>query len=78
MLHQAPLTGHSHELSKRATLYQLAGLFDQRIITAMMPDGETCINDNPNVLTLDKAMSKLAQGPIAHTCLVEVEAYNAR
>jgi biotin/methionine sulfoxide reductase len=28
---------------------------------------------NPNVLTLDKGSSKLAQAPIAHSCLVEVE-----
>jgi biotin/methionine sulfoxide reductase len=28
---------------------------------------------NPNTLTLDKGTSKLAQGPIAHSCLVEVE-----
>jgi len=30
---------------------------------------------NPNVLTLDKGTSKLAQGPIAHTALVQVERY---
>jgi len=33
----------------------------------------TCKNGNPNMLTPDKGTSKLAQGPIAHTCLVEVE-----
>ncbi|MGI9394366.1 MAG: molybdopterin guanine dinucleotide-containing S/N-oxide reductase, partial [Boseongicola sp.] len=38
------------------------------------PDEATCTNGNPNVLTLDKGTSRLAQGPIAHTCLVEVEA----
>ena len=42
------------------------------------PDGETCTNGNPNVLTLDKGTSRLAQGPIAHTCLVEVEAYETQ
>ena len=31
-----------------------------------------CINGNPNMLTPDKGTSNLAQGPIAHTCLVEV------
>ena len=31
---------------------------------------------NPNVLTLDKGTSRLGQGPIAHTTLVEVERYN--
>ena len=32
---------------------------------------------NPNVLTLDKGTSRLGQGPIAHTTLVEVERYDA-
>ena len=34
-----------------------------------------CIRDsgNPNVLTKDKGTSKLGQGPIAHSCLIEVE-----
>ena len=36
------------------------------------PDGELCRNGNPNVLTLDKGTSSLAQGPIAHSCLVDV------
>ncbi|WP_135505872.1 molybdopterin guanine dinucleotide-containing S/N-oxide reductase [Roseovarius aestuariivivens] len=38
------------------------------------PEGEMCRRGNPNVLTLDKGTSRLAQGPIAHTCLVWVEA----
>jgi len=38
------------------------------------PDGDACRNGNPNVLTPDKGTSRLAQGPIAHSCLVEVEA----
>ena len=37
--------------------------------------GALCRHGNPNVLTLDKGTSKLAQGPSAHTCLVEVERY---
>ena len=28
---------------------------------------------NPNVLTRDRGTSRLAQGPVAHSCLVEVE-----
>lgn len=32
-----------------------------------------CKHGNPNVLTLDKGGSSLAQGPIAHSCLVEIE-----
>jgi biotin/methionine sulfoxide reductase len=31
---------------------------------------------NPNVLTLDKGTSKLAQGPAAHSLLVEVERFD--
>lgn len=38
------------------------------------PDANACRNGNPNVLTPDKGTSRLAQGPIAHTCLVEIEA----
>ncbi|MFP6871005.1 MAG: hypothetical protein VCE91_17050, partial [Nitrospinota bacterium] len=30
---------------------------------------------NPNVLTPDKGTSKLGQGPIAHSALVEVERF---
>jgi biotin/methionine sulfoxide reductase len=33
------------------------------------------IHGNPNVLTRDVGTSKLAQGPTAHSCLVEVERY---
>ncbi|MGI9613503.1 MAG: molybdopterin dinucleotide binding domain-containing protein, partial [Acidimicrobiales bacterium] len=36
----------------------------------------TCKHGNPNVLTADKGTSKLAQGPSAQTCLVEVERYD--
>lgn len=32
---------------------------------------------NPNVLTIDRGTSQLAQGPIAHTTLVNVERYDA-
>ena len=41
------------------------------------PDGDTCLHGNPNTLTLDKGTSKLAQGPIAHSCLVQVESADA-
>jgi len=37
--------------------------------------GSICKHGNPNILTIDKGTSKLAQGPIAHSCLVEVEKY---
>ncbi len=32
----------------------------------------TCKHGNPNVLTMDKGGSRLAQGPIAHSCLVDI------
>ena len=37
--------------------------------------GSLCKHGNVNVLTIDKGTSRLAQGPIAHTCLVEVERF---
>ncbi len=33
----------------------------------------SCVHGNPNVLTKDCGTSKLAQGPSAHTCLIEIE-----
>jgi biotin/methionine sulfoxide reductase len=38
-------------------------------------DDFTDANGNPNVLTADIGTSKLAQGPSANTCLVEVALY---
>ncbi len=35
--------------------------------------GSLELRGNPNVLTLDKGSSRLAQAPVAHSCLVEVE-----
>ena len=34
-----------------------------------------CKHGNANVLTRDKGTSKLGQGPIAHSCLIEMEKY---
>jgi biotin/methionine sulfoxide reductase len=39
------------------------------------PDG-LCRAGNPNVLTRDVGTSRLAQGPTAQTCLVEVERFD--
>jgi len=39
--------------------------------------GTMCVHGNPNVLTRDVGTSKLAQGPSAHTALVEIERYDA-
>jgi biotin/methionine sulfoxide reductase len=36
-------------------------------------ENSPCKNGNPNVLTPDKGTSKLGQGPIAHTCLVDIQ-----
>jgi biotin/methionine sulfoxide reductase len=38
--------------------------------------GSLELHGNPNVLTLDKGSSKLAQAPVAHSCLVEVERFH--
>ncbi len=35
--------------------------------------GSLCVHGNPNVLTQDVGTSRLAQGPSAQSCLVEVE-----
>ncbi len=40
--------------------------------------GSLCKHGNPNVLTPDKGTSKLAQGPIAHTCLVDVALFEGK
>jgi biotin/methionine sulfoxide reductase len=58
----------------RADVVQLAtGAWYDPIDTA---DGlGLCVHGNPNVLTRDVGTSKLGQGPIAHSCLVEVELY---
>ena len=36
----------------------------------------SCKHGNPNVLTPDRGTSQLGQGPAAHSCLVEVEAWS--
>ncbi len=40
--------------------------------------GISCVHGNPNVLTNDVGTSKLAQGPTAHTCLVEIKQFNEK
>jgi len=35
-----------------------------------------CKHGNPNVLTPDIGTSKIAQGPAAHSCLVDFEKYH--
>jgi biotin/methionine sulfoxide reductase len=34
-----------------------------------------CVHGNPNVLTRDVGTSALGQGPVAQSCLVEIEAW---
>lgn len=41
-------------------------------------DGDLCRHGNPNTLTLDKGTSRLAQGPVAHSCLVKVVAFSGQ
>jgi len=38
--------------------------------------GTLDVHGNPNVVTLDKGTSKLAQGPVAQTALVEIERWD--
>ena len=40
--------------------------------------GTICRHGNPNLLTRDAGTSRLAQGPTAQTCLVDVERYDGR
>lgn len=41
-------------------------------------DGALDLHGNPNVLTLDRPTSRLAQAPIAHTTLIEAERFAGR
>lgn len=68
----------------RGACLAAVGLDDKRLSDVVsLPTGSwfkrldafTDANGNPNVLTADIGTSKLAQGPSANTCLVEVEAY---
>ena len=38
--------------------------------------GSLCKHGNVNVLTLDKGTSRLAQGPSAQSCLVDIESFH--
>lgn len=42
---------------------------------ALGPDQGLDVHGNPNVLTQDVGTSSLAQGPVAHSCLVEIERF---
>jgi biotin/methionine sulfoxide reductase len=37
--------------------------------------GSLCKHGNPNLLTPDIGTSQLAQGPISHTCMVQIEGF---
>ena len=61
-------------------LLRLTGPFRPPLAPGMLPSapgqgGAPCKNGIPNVLTPDKGTSRLAQGPIAHTCLIELEKF---
>ncbi len=58
----------------------LAGVIELPTGAWFDPDSKCEVNGlevhgNPNVLTRDKGTSKLAQGPSAHSCLVEIEKF---
>jgi biotin/methionine sulfoxide reductase len=40
--------------------------------------GSLCVHGNPNVLTRDVGTSRLGQGPVAQSCLVEIERFDGR
>ena len=58
----------------RLTLDIRRGVIQMATGAWFVPEGQRCVGGNPNVLTPDQATSRLAQGPIAHTCLTEVTA----
>jgi len=39
--------------------------------------GSLCKHGNPNILTPDIGTSQLAQGPISHTCMVQIECFTS-
>ncbi|MBT9384399.1 molybdopterin-dependent oxidoreductase [Pseudooceanicola sp. CBS1P-1] len=51
--------------------------FDPEPVGASSNGGPLDRQGNPNVLTADRGTSKLGQGPSAHSCLVEVEGFDA-
>ncbi len=71
----ACLAGVVLSTEMRADVVQLAtGAWYDPVDTA---DGlGLCVHGNPNVLTRDVGTSQLGQGPIAHSCLVDVEIYD--
>ena len=59
-----------HEVRQGVLIVSTGAWFDPDPSGA---SGLSCHHGNPNVLTPDLGTSKLAQGPAAHSCLVEVE-----
>ncbi len=60
----------SEDVREGVILLPTGAWFDPASLSEAKPAEK---HGNPNVLTLDKGTSKLGQGPIAHTTLVEVE-----
>lgn len=50
-------------------------ILNMRQLTKKVDDQLICKHSNPNVLTVDRGTSSLAQGPVAHSCLVEVSLF---
>ena len=55
--------------------FAMAQAVGKRLLAAGKP-GSLEKHGNPNVLTPDRGTSRLAQGPIAHSALVEVERFD--
>ena len=60
----------SREIMSGVLMISTGAWFDPDISGA---SGLDCKHGNPNVLTPDRGTSSLAQGPAAHSCLVDIE-----
>ncbi|MGI9521299.1 MAG: molybdopterin-dependent oxidoreductase [Hyphomicrobiaceae bacterium] len=65
----------SNELREGVALLPTGAWFDP---ASTVGESRREKHGNPNVLTLDKGTSRLGQGPIAHTALVEIEKFDER
>lgn len=61
-----------HRIRRGVVQLSTGAWFDPDLSTGA---GSFCKHGNPNILTIDKGTSRLAQGPIAQSCLVNIEKY---
>ena len=59
----------SADIHPRCVSLATGAWFDPQVVEGLLLE----VHGNPNVLTFDKGTSSLAQGTIAHTCLIRVE-----